>query len=150
MDLSKLSAADKRILYAAIGVVIGGIIGIVDAWGIFAILGLLGGLAAAFVVLQPQVAPTMKLPMAKAQLLLGSGVVAAGGFGLAILTYLAYALSITRIYSILFDLGFVAALALLWFTWTDYKATMPAASASSATTAAAAAPTPPPPAPPAA
>jgi hypothetical protein len=53
MGLSKLNAADKRILYAAIGVVIGGIIGIIDAWGIFATLGLLAGLAAAFVMLQP-------------------------------------------------------------------------------------------------
>lgn len=129
MDLSKVGATDKRILYAAIGVVIGGIIGIVDAWGIFAILGLLAGLAAAFVVLQPQLAPAMKLPLPKAQLLLGCGVIAAGGFGLAFLTYLRFAIDITRIFSILFDLGFVAALALLWFTWTNYKATMPAAPA---------------------
>jgi hypothetical protein len=141
LDLSKLSAADKRIFYAAVGVVIGGIIGIVDAWGIFGILGLLGGLAAAFIVLQPQVAPTVKLPMPRAQALLASGGIAAGGFGLAILTYLGYALDIGRIYSILFDLGFVAALALAWFAWTEYKATVPAAAAPAAT---------PPPAPPAA
>lgn len=141
MDLSKLSAADKRILYAAIGVVIGGIIGIIDVWGPFAIIGMLAGLAAAYIVLQPQLAPQMKMPMPKAQLLLGCGVVAAGGFGLAILTYFGFAISITRIYSILFDLGFVAALALLWFTWNEYKTTMPAAPA--------AATPPPPPAPPA-
>ncbi|HJP89657.1 MAG TPA: hypothetical protein VJ850_11545 [Candidatus Limnocylindrales bacterium] len=146
MDLSKVSPADKRILYAAIGVVIGGIVGIIDAWGAFAYLGLIGGVAAGYVVLQPQLAPAMKLPMQKPQLLLACGVIAAGGFALAILTYLRFALDITRIYSILFDLGFVAALALLWFTWTDYKMTMPAPAA--ANPAPAAATTPEPPAPP--
>jgi hypothetical protein len=143
MDLSKLSAADKRILYAAVGVVIGGIIGIVDAWGIFATIGLLAGIAAVFVLLQPQLAPTMRMSMPKSTVLFACGAIAAVGFGLSILTYLRYALDITRIYSILFDLGFVAALLLAWLTWTAYKATMPAA------TAAPAAP-PAPPAPPAA
>ena len=53
--------------------------------------------------------------------------------------YLGYALDIFRIYTILFDLGFVAALVLLWLTWTAYKAEQgPAATP------------PPPPAPPAA
>jgi hypothetical protein len=122
MDMSKLSAADKRILYAAIGVVIGGVIGIIDVWGFGATIGLLGGIAAAAVVLQPQLAPAMKLPAAKSLVLLACGVVAAGGFALAILTWIKYALDITRIYSILFDLGFVAALLLLYFSWMGYKA----------------------------
>lgn len=143
MDLSKLSAADKRILFAAIGVVIGGIVGIIDVWGFGSNIGLIAGLAAIAVLLQPQLAPAMKLPAPKATLLLACGGIAAGGFALAILTYLSFALDITRIYTILFDLGFAAALALLWFTWTDYKATMPASSASSASPAASTPPEPP-------
>ena len=87
-----------------------------------ALMGALGGLAAAGVVLLPQLAPTMKLPAAKSLVLLGCGVAAAGGFGIAILSYIGYALDITRIYTILFDLGFVAALVLLWLTWTAYNA----------------------------
>jgi hypothetical protein len=122
MDISKLSAADKRILYASIGVIIGGIVGIIDRWGFGGTIGLIGGLVAAAVVLQPQLAPTMKLPAARSMVLLGSGIAAAGGMALAVLTYLGYALDITRIYTILFDLGFVAALVLLWLTWTAYKA----------------------------
>src|SRR6186997_40189 len=122
MDISKLSAADKRILYASIGVIIGGIVGIIDRWGFGGTIGLLGGLAAAVVVLLPQLAPSMKLPAARSVVLLGAGIAAAGGMGLAVLTYLGYALDITRIYTILFDLGFVSALVLLWLTWTAYQA----------------------------
>ena len=145
MDLSKLSASDKRILYAAFGVIIGGVVGILDVWGIGSTVGLIAGLAAAFVVLQPQLAPTVKLPAPKPTTLLVCGAIAAGGFALSFLTYLKYANDITRIYTILFDLGFAAALVLLWFTWTAYKAATPATGSSTA-----AATTPPPPAPPAA
>jgi hypothetical protein len=122
MDISKLSAADKRVLYASIGVIIGGLVAIVDRWGIGGTIGLLGGLAAAAVVLLPQLAPTVKLPAAKSMVLLGCGIAAAGGFGLAVLMYLGFALDIFRIYTILFDLGFAASLVLLWLTWTAYKA----------------------------
>jgi hypothetical protein len=131
MDISKLSAADKRILYASIGVIIGGIVGIIDVWGIGSNVGLLAGIAAAGVVLQPQLAPAMKLPAAKSLILVACGAIAAGGFALSALTWLKYALDVTRIYSILFDLGLVAAVVLLWLTWTAYKAeqgpSMPAA-----------------------
>jgi hypothetical protein len=127
LDLSKLSAPDKRVLYAAIGVIIGGIIGIGDVWGIGATVGLIAGLAAAAVVLQPQLMPAATLPAPKGTLLLACGAIAAGGFALGILTWLGYAIDVTRIYSILFDLGFVAALALLYFSWIEYRSTMPAA-----------------------
>ena len=122
MDFSKLSAADKRLLIAAAGVIIGGVVGIIDVWGIGATVGLLAGLAAAAVVLQPQLMPTMKLPAPKATLLLGLGAIAAIGFVLSALQYLRFALDVTRIYSILFDLGLVAALALAWFAWLGYQA----------------------------
>jgi hypothetical protein len=122
MNMAKLSASDRRILYAAIGVIIGGVVGIIDVWGFGSNIGLLAGVAAAVVVLLPQLAPTVKLPAAKSLILLACGAIAAGGFALSILTWLKYAIDVTRIYTILFDLGFVAALLLLWFTWTAYKA----------------------------
>jgi hypothetical protein len=133
MDMSKLDAGDKRILIASVGVIIGGTI------------GLLAGIAAAGVVLQPQLAPSMKLPAPKATTLLVLGAVAAAGFALSALQYLSYALDVTRIYSILFDLGLVSAVVLLYFTWLDYKA----AQSASAPAAPAATPPPPPPPPPA-
>ena len=121
MDFSKLSSADKRLLICAAGVILGGIVGILDAWGIGATIGLLAGIAAAAVVLQPQLAPTMQLPAPKATLLLVLGAIAAIGFVLSALTYFSYVVEITRIYTILFDLGLVAAIALLYFAWLGYQ-----------------------------
>jgi hypothetical protein len=121
MDFSKLSSADKRLLICAAGVILGGVVGIVDAWGIGATIGLLAGIAAAAVVLQPQLAPTMQLPAPKATSLLVLVAIAAIGFLLSALTYLSYALAITRIYTILFDIGLVAAIALLYFAWLGYQ-----------------------------
>ena len=121
MNISSLSAGDKRVLYAAIGVIIGGVIGIVDRWGSGAIIGLLAGIAAAVVVLLPQLSPSTKLPAPKGLTLLILGIVAAAGFVLAGLQYLDDVLSFGRIYSILFDLGIVAAVLLLWFGWTAYR-----------------------------
>ena len=123
MDFSKLSAADKRLLICVAGVILGGIVGIIDAWGIGATIGLLAGLAAAAVILQPQLAPTMQLPAPKATSLIVLAAIAAIGFALSALTYLSYVLSVTRIYSILFDIGLVAAIALLYFAWLGYQGT---------------------------
>ena len=67
MDMSKLSASDRRILITAVIVVIGGVVSIIDRWGIGGILGGLAGLGAALVVLQPQLMPTMRLPAPKAK-----------------------------------------------------------------------------------
>jgi hypothetical protein len=122
MNFSKLGAADKRILIAAVGVLVGGIVAIVDRWGVGGIIGGLAGLGAALVVLQPQLAPTMKLPAPKATTLLGLGGVAAGGFIVSALQYFEYFLNVGRLYTLLFDIGLVAALALAYFSWLEYKA----------------------------
>ena len=130
MDFSKLSAADKRILFASIAVIVGGLVSVIDRWGIGGIVGLFAGLGAAGVILQPQLMPTMKLPMPKVQLLLALGAVAAGGFALSALQYLSYVFEVTRIFTILFDIGLVGAFVLLYFTWLDYsrgRSTAPAA-----------------------
>jgi len=151
MDFSKVSASDKRMLIAAVGVVIGGLISIIDRWGIGGIIGGFAGLGAILVVLQPQLSPAMKLPAPKATLLLGLGAVAAGGFILSALQYIGFIFD-PRIYTILFDLGLVSALVLTYFAWLGYKAAQGTAAAAGATAPAAPAPTAatPAPAPPAA
>jgi hypothetical protein len=131
MDMSKLSAGDRRILITAVIVVIGGIVAIMDRWGIGAILGGLAGLGAALVVLQPQMMPTMKLPAPRATSLLVLGGIAAVGFVLSALQYIGFVFDL-RIMTILFDIGLVAAIALLYFAWTEYQATGSAAPMASA------------------
>lgn len=127
MDFSKLSAADRRILIAAVLVIVGGIVSIVDNWGVGGIVGGLAGLGAAFVVLQPQVAPTMKISTPKATLLLVLGAVAALGFIVSALQWYEDILRVTRVFNLLFDIGLVAAIVLAYFAWAGYKAMMPAA-----------------------
>jgi len=129
MDFSKLSATDKRILIAALVVVVGGLISIVDRWGIGGIVGGLAGLAAAGVILQPQLAPTMKLPAPRGTVLVVLGAVAALGFIVSALQYIGYVLEVTRIYTILFDIGLVAAIVLAYFCWLEYKGAQGAAPA---------------------
>lgn len=141
MEISKLSAADKRLLYASIGVIFGGVIGIIDRWGVGSIVGGLAGLGAAGVILQPQMAPTMKLPAPKATLMVVLGGVAAGGFILSTLQYLQWIFdNLADVSTLLFGVGLVAAIVLAYFAWMDYKG-MQAPSAPTAT--------PEPPAPPA-
>ena len=111
MDMSKLSASDRRIFITALVVVVGGVVSIIDRWGIGGILGGLAGLAAALVVLQPQMMPTMKLPAPKATSLLVLGGIAAVGFVLSALQYLGFVFDI-RLYTILFDIALVAAIVL--------------------------------------
>lgn len=120
MDMSKLSAGDRRIFMTAIVVVLGGVVSIIDRWGIGGILGGLAGLGAALVVLQPQFMPTMKLPAPKATSLLVLGGIAAVGFVLSALQYITFVFDI-RLYTILFDIALVAAIALLYFTWLEYQ-----------------------------
>jgi hypothetical protein len=122
MDFSKLSAGDRRILIVTLGVIIGGVVSVIDRWGFGGIVGLLAGLGVAGVILQPQLAPAMKLPAPKATLVLILAGVAAIGFVVSALQYLSFVFEITRIYTLLFDLGLIAALALAYLAWLDYKA----------------------------
>ena len=144
--MSKLSASDRRILIAALVVVVGGVVSIIDRWGIGGILGGLAGLGAVLVVLQPQMMPTMKLPAPKATSLLVLGGIAAVGFVLSALQYFAFVLDI-RPFTILFDIALVAAIALLYFAWQAYQAAPKAAASQTAApeTPTSAPPPPPPP-----
>ena len=143
MDMSKLSANDRRIFIAAVVVVVGGVISIIDRWGIGGILGGLAGLGAALVVLQPQLMPTMKLPAPKATSLLVLGGIAAVGFVLSALQYFAFVIDL-RPFTILFDIALVAAVALAYFAWLEYQAA--SKGGAPAAPSAPASPPPPPPA----
>lgn len=146
MKFNALSASDKRTLVLGAIVTIAGILSFMDpsgSWGAVVVIGILGGLLAVYVAVQPQMAPSMKMPATKGLLLLAAGGAAALGFVIAGLTWFSYVIEVTRVFSIIFDIGLVAALALLWFGWLAYQAEPKTA------TVAAAAP-PPPPAPPAA
>jgi hypothetical protein len=125
MDFNKLSAGDRRFVILAAIVIFGGLIGVTDNWGFGATVGLLAGIGVALVVLQPQLMPTMKLPIAKSQLIFALSLVAAGGFILAGLSFLKDLFDFTRIYSILFDIGLIASIVLAWFAWLDFKVDNP-------------------------
>lgn len=144
MNFSSLSMSGKRTLVLGAIVAIAGILSFMDpsgSWGVVVVIGILGGLLAVYVAVQPQLAPSMKMPATKGMLLLAAGAAATLGFGIAGLIWFSYVIEVTRVFSIIFDIGLVAAIALLWFGWVAYQAEPKAA-----------APAPPaaPPAPPAA
>lgn len=141
MDFSKLSAGDKRLLIAAAVALLGGIISIIDRWGVGGIIGGLAALGVILVLLQPQLSPAMKLPAPKATLLLGLGGVAAVGFILSALQYIEYIGNVGRIYTLLFDIGLVAAIVLAYLAWMGYQVAQRTAAPASPP----AAPPPPPP-----
>jgi len=123
MNFSMLGAGDRNIAILGVIVVVTGVLSFLDpsgSWGAVVILGIIGGLLAAFVSVQAQMAPSVKLPATRGMVLLIAGLLAAGGFVLAGLTYLSYVFSI-RIFSIIFDVGMIAAIVLLWFGWQAYQ-----------------------------
>jgi hypothetical protein len=76
MNFSSLSASDKRTLVLGAIVAVAGILSFMDpsgSWGVVVVIGILGGLLAVYVAVQPQMAPAMKLPATKGMLLLAAG-----------------------------------------------------------------------------
>ena len=130
MNFSTLSATDRRILLTGGIAAIVGVLSFLDpngSWGTLMALTLLAGLAAAFVALQPQVAPTTKLPMQKGLLVLILGGIATGATGLAVLTYLGYILrNIVDFFTLSMIVGLIASIVLLLTGWRLYQAELPA------------------------
>jgi hypothetical protein len=153
MDFSKLSSNDRTALIAAVIVTVTGLISVTNNWGVFMILSLLAGLAAVFVVLQPQVAPAMKLPAPKGVSLLGAGGVATVATGLTAIDWLGWIFDhLISFDTIQFVAGLVAAIVLLyagWMAYTSERGTAAPAAPVAPATPAAPATTPPPPPPPA-
>jgi hypothetical protein len=148
MNFSSLSASDRRLVITAAIAALMALVSFFDPtgdWGMTVGISLIAALAAIAVVMWPQLSPNSPLPVPKALSLLVLGAVTAGGFVIAALVYLSYIFSI-GVFSILFDVGLVASLALLYFAWLEYQAAPNVAAP--ATPAAPAAPvsaTPPPP-----
>ena len=124
MNWSMLGAADRRNLILGAIVVVTGVLSFLDPgvdWGSVVFLGILGGLLAIFLAIRPQVAPTARLPASEGIVLLVAGALAAGGFVLAGLTYVNGVFDVNA-FSIIFDLGLIASVILLWFGWRAYQA----------------------------
>ena len=145
MNFSSLSAGDKRLLIAGGLVALISLISFADpsgTWGVVMILGILGGLLAAFIAVQSQVAPTVKLPVTRGLSMLVAGGASVLSFVLAMLTYIGYiSRNFANVFVLLMVIGLIASAYIAWMGWMAYQAepktgTPPAA--------------PPPPAPPAA
>lgn len=124
MNFSKLSSNDRLAAIAGVVVVVTGLISLYTSWGALVILSLLSGAGVLFVVLQPQIAPAVRLPMPKGTLMLGLGVVATVVLLIVTVSWLDYILTppIFVFDTIQFMIGLVAAIVMLWTGWTAYAA----------------------------
>ena len=126
MSFRTMAAADQQVLIAGAVITITALISFVDpagTWGGIMIVSVLAGLAAAYVAVQPQVAPSMRLPMTKGLSLVVLGVAATAASVIALLSYLGYVFQyLTDIYVLIFLVGLVASVSLLWIGWRAYKA----------------------------
>lgn len=126
MNFRTMSPADQQVLVAGAVIAITALISFVDpagSWGGIMLVSVLAGVAAAFVAMQPQVAPAMRLPMTKGLSLLVLGAAATAASLIALLSYIGYVFKyLTDIYVLLFLVGLVASIFLLWLGWRAYKA----------------------------
>jgi hypothetical protein len=150
MDFSKLSSNDRTALIAGVIVVVTALISVANNWGVFMILSRLAGLAAVFIVLQPQLAPAMKLPAPKGLSLVGAGGVATVATGLTAIDWLSWIFGhLVSFDAIQFLVGLVAAVVLLYAGWMAYTAERGTVAPPMPAAASSAAPPPPPAEPPA-
>lgn len=121
---STLSANDRLAAVAAVVVIITGLISIATQWGPLVFLSLAAGVGVLFVVLQPQIAPAVKLPMTKGVLLLGLGAIATVVLLVVALIWIDYILTppIFVLDTIQFFIGVVAAIVMLFAGWRAYQA----------------------------
>jgi hypothetical protein len=126
MNFRTMSALDQQVLIAGAVIAITALISFVDpagSWGGIMIVSVLAGVAAAYVAVQPQVAPAMRLPMTKGLTLLVLGAAATAASLIALVSYVGYVFKyLTDIYVLLFLVGLVASVFLLWVGWRAYKA----------------------------
>jgi hypothetical protein len=122
MDFSKLGSNDRMALAAGAIVAITGLISIANNWGLIMVVSLLAGLAAVYIVLQPQLAPAMKMPVSKGMALLGAGAVATVATGLTAVDWMGWILDhLLTFDTIQFIVGLIAAVVLLYAGWMAYS-----------------------------
>ena len=123
MNFSALSSNDRLAAIAAVVVIITGLISVAQQWGALVFLSLAAGVAVLFVVLQPQIAPAVKLPMTKGLLLLGLGAIATVVLLVVALSWIDYILTppILVFDTIQFFIGVIAAIVMLFAGWRAYQ-----------------------------
>ncbi|HYI67241.1 MAG TPA: hypothetical protein VEW95_09975 [Candidatus Limnocylindrales bacterium] len=122
MDLSKLSANEKLLLYGAAAAAIGGIVGGISSviW-----ISVLAGLAMLVVLFLPQLSPQTNLPGSRGSLLVAIGGVGAVAAALALLTVLVdigFWLEFAAVRTIFFLIGVAGALLMGWIAWQIFQA----------------------------
>lgn len=124
MNFSALSANDRLAAIAAAVVIITGLISIAQQWGALVFLSLAAGVVALFVVLQPQIAPAVKLPMTKGTLLLAMGAISTLVLLVVALQWIDYILTPPILVpdTIQYFIGVIAAIVLLFAGWRAYQA----------------------------
>jgi hypothetical protein len=126
MNYRTMGAANQRLLIVGAVIAVTALISFVDpagSWGGIMIVSVLAGLGAAYMAVQPQISPSMKMPAPRGLSLLVLGAAATAASVIALLSYINYALkNLTDIYEIIFLVGLVASIYLLWVGWTAYKA----------------------------
>jgi hypothetical protein len=149
MDFSKLSSSERMAVVASVAVVVLSIVALSQAWSGLVAISLIAAFGMLAVVFLPQMSPNTNLPGSTGTLLVVTGGVSAVFWALAALVELRYIFNyFTDIDTLLFIVGFAAALWMGWIGWQAFQAEggkfvlgMPAGSAG-------AAPAPPPAAPP--
>jgi hypothetical protein len=140
--MNALNSSNRMAAGAAALVIVSSVISLVWDWGALMIVSLLAGAGFLFVLFQPQVAPTMKLPMAKGVLLLGLGVIALGVYLLNAVNWFGWIVEhIASIDVLQYTIGTISSAVMAWAGWQAYQAEKSGA-------AAAGPPAAPPPAPP--
>ena len=123
MDLSKLSQNDRITLGAAAAVAVTALLSISNDWGALMFLSLVAGAGAIAVILQPMLAPTVKLPVTKAQALVGLGGLATVATGLTALNWLGWIIEHpAKFDTIQFLVGLAAAIVLFVVSFQAFKA----------------------------
>ena len=121
--MDHLTATEKQIAWAAVAVVFLSIYALANAWGGLMFVPLLTGLAALVILFLPRISPNTKAPGSKGSLLMVSGVLAAAFWLLAALTWVSWIFDhLATLDTILFLIGFAAALVFGWLCWQAFQA----------------------------
>jgi len=126
MSFRTLAGGDRRILILGVVIGITALISFLDpagSWGGIMIVSVLAGAGAAYLAIQPQVSPTVRLPAPRGMSLLVLGAACTAASVIALLSYLGYVLgNLTNVFEVIFLVGLLASISLLWIGWSSYKA----------------------------
>lgn len=123
MDFSKLTQNDKTAALASAVLIVAGLIA-ATTYTTYAMtwLAILAAAGMLFVVLQPQIAPTVKVPGSKGSLMVVLGGIAGVIMALALLTTLGFIFVAFGFADILFLAAILAGLTMAWTGWMAFQA----------------------------